>query len=83
MIPEAAVEAAARAVAYEDGADYDAMLAYDAKVPGHKDNGYLIAGRNILEAAAPHMLASVADEREGDLFRFTLAQREWLRGGAK
>jgi hypothetical protein len=35
--------------------------------------------RASLEAAAPHMLASVADEREGDLFRFTLAQREWLR----
>lgn len=37
---------------------------------------------NILEAAAPHMLAGLADSRDGDLFRFTWAQREWLRGGA-
>jgi hypothetical protein len=35
--------------------------------------------REILESAAPYMLASVAEEREGGLFRFTLAQRGWLR----
>ena len=37
--------------------------------------------RRILEAAAPALIAALANEREGDLFRFTLSQREWLRKG--
>lgn len=35
--------------------------------------------RAALEAAAPHMLNDISKARKGDLFRFTWAQRAWLR----
>lgn len=77
MIPAQAVEAAAKALwrrgrvdPWEDARDYiTAEFREDA----------LIA----LEAAAPYILSDLADSRDGDLFRFTWAQREWLRGGGE
>jgi hypothetical protein len=66
VIPDEAVDAAAKAV-WERGETIQTHE-YATEI-----------ARLALEAAAPHLVASLADEREGDLFRFTLAQREWLR----
>jgi hypothetical protein len=67
VIPDEAVEAALAA-----------QLSFKNQ-RGMDNNANLM--RNILEAAAPHMMAAVANERDGDLFRFTISQREWLRKG--
>ena len=68
MIPDAAVEAALTAIFPKGPISEFSRTTWERTV------------KEILEAAAPHMLAALADSRDGELFRFTWAQREWLRG---
>lgn len=77
MIPAEAVEAAAKMSHYiETGEQWETLAP-------ERQRELLSKTYSILEAAAPYMLAGVADSRDGDLFRFTWAQREWLRGGGE
>ena len=48
-----------------------------AHLLGHDSHEAAI--RAILEASAPHILKDISKARKGDLFRFTWAQRAWLR----
>jgi len=72
VIPDEAVEAAAKVMQARDAREGLGEYALDQ---------YTEEARELLEAAAPALIAALANEREGDLFRFTLSQREWLRKG--
>jgi len=79
VIPAEAVEAAAKA-SWEKS-NSDPWISGDADDLRWADRrAYLDDAKVMLEAAAPHMLAALADSRDGELFRFPWAQREWLRG---
>lgn len=86
MIPAEAVEAAAKAM-YPHAWDDTTIpfIAHGESLADGRARVQRLARESALaglEAAAPYMLAALADSRDGDLFRFTWAQREWLRVGA-
>lgn len=72
-VPEAAVLAAAEAMHGLTGAGPWATL--DERAREYR----VLEARGALESAAPHILKDISKARKGDLFRFTWAQRAWLR----
>lgn len=77
-IPDEAVEAAAKRLWRNSSLARKTCEAWEG-LDAHEQSKYRADAAEALDAAAPHILKDISKARKGDLFRFTWAQRAWLR----